>query len=96
MRHVGLLGAVGETMALLGLGLLWTYREQAADWLRELLEIWRGEVSGPRPASLRSGLPEGRNRGGRAARLRSSAPWHWFLSGKFSSSSTSRFRIKLA
>jgi len=49
MRHVGLLGAVGETMALLGLGLLWTYRAQALDWLRELLEIWRGEVSGRDP-----------------------------------------------
>jgi hypothetical protein len=49
MRHIGLLGAVGETMALLGLGLLWTYRAQAADWLRELLEIWRGEVSGRDP-----------------------------------------------
>ena len=49
MRHVGLLGAVGETMALLGLGLLWTYRAQGMDWLRELLEIWRGEVSGRDP-----------------------------------------------
>ena len=36
-------------MALLGLGLLWTYRAQAAEWLRELLEIWRGEVSGRDP-----------------------------------------------
>jgi hypothetical protein len=49
MHHFGLLGAVGETMALLGLGLLWTYRVQAMDWLRELLEIWRGEVSGRDP-----------------------------------------------
>ena len=44
-----MLGAVGETMALLGLGLLWTYRAQAMDWLREFLEIWRGEVSGHDP-----------------------------------------------
>ena len=36
-------------MALVGLGLLWTYRAQAVDWLRELLEIWRGEVSGRDP-----------------------------------------------
>ncbi len=36
-------------MALVGLGLLWTYREQAIDWVRELLEIWRGEVSGRDP-----------------------------------------------
>jgi hypothetical protein len=49
MRNMGMLGAVGETMALLGLGLLWTYRAEAMDWLRELLEIWRGEVSGRDP-----------------------------------------------
>ena len=49
MRSIGMLGAVGETMALAGLGLLWTYRAQAADLLRELLEIWRGEVSGRDP-----------------------------------------------
>ena len=36
-------------MALLGLGLLWTYRAEAMDWLRELLEIWRGESSGHDP-----------------------------------------------
>jgi hypothetical protein len=44
-----MLGAAGETMALLGLGLLWTYRFEAMDWLRELSEIWRGEVSGRDP-----------------------------------------------
>jgi hypothetical protein len=44
-----MIGAVGETMALVGLGLLWTYRAQAIDWVRELLEIWRGEVSGRDP-----------------------------------------------
>jgi len=49
MHSIGMLGAVGETLALLGLGLLWTYRSQAADWLRELLDIWRGEVSGRDP-----------------------------------------------
>ena len=49
MRNIGMLGAVGETMALLGLGLLWTYRAQAVEWLREFLEIWRGEVSGRDP-----------------------------------------------
>jgi hypothetical protein len=49
MRNIGILGAVGETLALLGLGLLWTYRTQALDWLREFLEIWRGEVSGRDP-----------------------------------------------
>jgi hypothetical protein len=49
MRSVGMLGAVGETLALLGVGLLWTYRVQAADWLRELLDIWRGEISGRDP-----------------------------------------------
>jgi len=49
MHSIGMLGAAGETLALLGLGLLWTYRTQAADWLRELLDIWRGEVSGRDP-----------------------------------------------
>ena len=49
MHSVGMLGGVGETLALLGLGLLWTYRAQAADWMRELLDIWRGEVSGRDP-----------------------------------------------
>jgi len=45
MHSLGMLGAAGETLALVGLGLLWTYRAQAADWLRELLDIWRGEIS---------------------------------------------------
>jgi hypothetical protein len=49
MRYIGVLGAVGETMALVGLGLLWTYRAPALEWLRELLDIWRGEVSGRDP-----------------------------------------------
>jgi hypothetical protein len=49
MSNIGMIGAVGETMALVGLGLLWTYRAQAIDWVRELLEIWRGEVSGRDP-----------------------------------------------
>jgi len=49
MHSVGMLGAVGETMALLGLGLLWTYRVQAVDWVREVMEIWRGGVSGRDP-----------------------------------------------
>jgi hypothetical protein len=49
MSHIGMLGAFGETLALLGIGLLWTYRTQALDWLRELLEIWRGEGSGRDP-----------------------------------------------
>ena len=49
MRNMGMLGAAGETMALLGLGLLWTYRAEAMDWLRELLEIWRGQGSGRDP-----------------------------------------------
>ena len=49
MRSIGFLGAIGETLALLGLGLLWTYRTEAAEWLRELLDIWRGQVSGRDP-----------------------------------------------
>jgi hypothetical protein len=49
LSKLGTLGAVGETMALLGLALLWTYRAEALDWVRELLEIWRGQVSGRDP-----------------------------------------------
>ena len=49
MPNLGMLGAIGESLALVGLGLLWTYRAEAMDWLRELLEIWRGEVSGRDP-----------------------------------------------
>ena len=47
--NLGPLGAIGETMALLGLGLLWTYRVQAECWLRELFEIWRERTSGHDP-----------------------------------------------
>jgi hypothetical protein len=49
LTKLGVLGAAGETLALLGLGLLWTYRAQAKEWLREFLDIWRGEVSGHDP-----------------------------------------------
>jgi hypothetical protein len=49
LTKLGVLGAAGETLALLGLGLLWTYRAQAREWLREFLDIWRGEVSGHDP-----------------------------------------------
>lgn len=44
-----MLGAAGETLALLGLGLLWTYREPALEWLREAVDILRGEISGRDP-----------------------------------------------
>jgi hypothetical protein len=36
-------------MALVGLGLLWTYRAPALQWLREFWDIWRGEISGRDP-----------------------------------------------
>jgi hypothetical protein len=49
MRNIGMLGGVGETMALLGLGLLWTFRAHAWEWLREMLDIWRGQISGRDP-----------------------------------------------
>ena len=49
LDNLGTMGAIGESMALLGMALLWTYRAQAADWLREFLEIWRGDVSGRDP-----------------------------------------------
>ena len=49
MRGLGMLGAFGETMALLGLGLLWTYRAQAMEWVREVWDIWHGGISGRDP-----------------------------------------------
>ena len=49
ISHIGMLGAAGQTMALLGLGLLWTYREQAVSWVREIREIWLGEFHGRDP-----------------------------------------------
>ena len=49
LANLGTMGAIGESMALLGMALLWTYRAQAADWLREFLEIWRGDVCGRDP-----------------------------------------------
>jgi len=49
LGHLGLMGAVGETLALVGLALLWTYRTPAAEWLREFIDIKRGEVSGRDP-----------------------------------------------
>ena len=42
LNNLDTMGAIGESVALLGIALLWTYRVQAADWLREFLEIWRG------------------------------------------------------
>jgi hypothetical protein len=49
MLHMGVLGAIGETMALLGLGLIWTFRAPAVEWMREFMDICRGEVSGRDP-----------------------------------------------
>ena len=43
------MGATGETLALLGVALIWSYRAQALEWLREFLDIWRGQVSGRDP-----------------------------------------------
>jgi hypothetical protein len=48
-QNLGAMGAAGETLALLGMALLWTYRAQALEWLREFLDIWRGQVSGRDP-----------------------------------------------
>jgi hypothetical protein len=43
------MGAIGETIALLGVAILWTFRAQALEWLREFLDIWRGQISGRDP-----------------------------------------------
>jgi hypothetical protein len=47
--HVGQMGAIGETLALLGVAILWTFRAVAFEWLREFLDIWRGQISGRDP-----------------------------------------------
>lgn len=48
-QNLGVMGAAGETLALVGAAVLWTYRAQALDWLREFFDIWRGQVSGGDP-----------------------------------------------
>jgi hypothetical protein len=49
LHNVGQMGAIGEIMALLGVAILWTFRAQAFDWLREFFDIWRGQISGRDP-----------------------------------------------
>ena len=49
LSNLGTMGAIGESMALLGVALLWTYRAQVFEWLREFFEIWLGQVSGRDP-----------------------------------------------
>ena len=41
LHNLGQMGAIGEIMALFGAGILWTFRAQAFDWLREFFDIWR-------------------------------------------------------
>jgi hypothetical protein len=49
LSNLGTMGAIGESMALLGVALLWNYRPQVFEWLREFFEIWFGQVSGHDP-----------------------------------------------
>jgi hypothetical protein len=49
LHNVGQMGAIGETLALLGVAILWTFRAVAFEWLREFLDIWRGQISGRDP-----------------------------------------------
>jgi hypothetical protein len=49
LHNLGTMGGIGETLALLGIALLWTYRGPAFEWLREMVDIWRGEISGRDP-----------------------------------------------
>jgi hypothetical protein len=49
LHNVGQMGAIGEIMALLGVAILWTFRTQAFEWLREFFDIWRGQISGRDP-----------------------------------------------
>ena len=49
LHNVGQMGAIGEIMALLGAAILWTFRAQAFEWLREFFDIWRGQITGRDP-----------------------------------------------
>jgi len=49
LMNLGTMGAVGESLALLGIALLWSLRASALEWLREFFDIWRGQVSGRDP-----------------------------------------------
>ena len=49
MHNVGQMGAIGEIMALVGVAILWTFRVQAFEWLREFFDIWRGQITGRDP-----------------------------------------------
>jgi hypothetical protein len=49
LSHLGTMGAVGQSLALLGIALLWSLRATAFEWLREFFDIWRGQVSGRDP-----------------------------------------------
>jgi hypothetical protein len=69
LSNFGMLGAIGETMALLGLALLWTYRAQAECWLREFLGIWRWKVAGRNPLLLNIAYQRRMARRPRDARL---------------------------
>ncbi|MCU1342276.1 MAG: hypothetical protein JWN92_1699 [Candidatus Acidoferrum typicum] len=49
LHNLGQMGAIGEIMALFGAAILWTFRAQAFEWLREFFDIWRGQISGRDP-----------------------------------------------
>jgi hypothetical protein len=49
LHNVGQMGAIGEIIALLGVAILWIFRAQAFEWLREFFDIWRGQISGRDP-----------------------------------------------
>jgi hypothetical protein len=49
LHNLGQMGAIGETIALLGVAILWTFRAVAFEWLRESRDIWHGRISGRDP-----------------------------------------------
>jgi hypothetical protein len=49
LTNLGMMGAVGQSLALLGIALLWSLRDSAFEWLREFFDIWRGQVTGRDP-----------------------------------------------
>ena len=84
MSHIGMLGAFGETLALLGIGLLWTYRVQAVIWMRELLDI-SGAARSPGATRICLIPSTGeRSHDGRREPSRCSALWRCCLLGRSS------------
>ena len=50
LHNLGQMGAIGGIMALLGAAILWTFRTEEFEWLREYFDIRRGQITGRDPS----------------------------------------------